>query len=133
MMLTEPYRPVAYRTEQKVIRSTRNESNVSNPAALSVKEHIIRPAAKRVTVRQKLDEQLGQVGTFHMIPGGRVQHSIYHGRLEATGEDYLVICQVNTGQREILPLTALVQAIFTESAAGSYIRIAGHASPRNFF
>lgn len=132
-MLTEPYRPVAYRTEQKVTRHTGNESNVSDQTALSVKEHTDRPAAERVTVRQKLDEQLGQVGVFHMIPGGKVQYSMYHGRLEATGEDYLVICQVNTGQREILPLSALVQAIFTESAAASYTRIGGHASPRNFF
>ncbi|WP_458118669.1 hypothetical protein [Paenibacillus sp. Z6-24] len=62
-MLTEPYRPVAYRTEQKVTRHT---------------------------------------------------------------------C-VNTGQREILPLAALVQAIFTESATSSYTRIGGHASFINFF
>lgn len=130
-MLTQPYRPVSYRNEHRYTHPGEAASQPHASAASSVTDHKSMPRKDDMSTRQQLQEKIGLVGTFHMIPGHGVNNQVYRGRLEATGEDHFIVRHMNSGQREVLPLSALDSAIFTESTS-AYTSISGQAAPSRY-
>ncbi len=134
-MLTQPYRPVAYRNEHGHTRMDQ-PSSVSDRGQMmtsSVKDSVIHRGASQdhLTTREKLQEKMGLVGSFHMIPGREANNTVLRGRLEATGEDHFVIRHSHNGQREVVSLLELDHAVFTESAS-AYTSISGQAAPTRY-
>ncbi|GGJ06776.1 spore coat protein GerQ [Paenibacillus hunanensis] len=131
-MLTHPYRPVAYRNEHGHARTdqTLTEPRSGQMMTSSVKDSVIHSGGSQdhLTTREKLQEKMGLDGFFHMIPGRESKNSVYRGRLEATGEDHFVIRHTHNGQREVLSLSELDHAVFSESTS-AYTNISGQAAP----
>ncbi|MEW4369904.1 spore coat protein GerQ [Paenibacillus kandeliae] len=130
-MLSQPYRPVSYRTEHRYTHPGEAASQPHANAKSSVKDHKPALGNDYMSTRQQLQQKVGLVGTFHMIPGHGVNNQVYRGRLEATGEDHFVVRHMNSGQREVLPLSALDSAVFTESTS-AYTSISGQAAPSRY-
>ncbi|MFD1887939.1 spore coat protein GerQ [Paenibacillus wenxiniae] len=131
-MLTQPYRPVAYRNEHGHARmdQTLTEPRSGQMMNPSVKDSVVHSGGSQdhLTTREKLQEKMGLDGLFHMLPGRESKNSVYRGRLEATGEDHFVIRHSHNGQREVLSLLELDHAVFSESTS-AYTNISGHAAP----
>lgn len=124
-MLTQPYRPVAYRTEHGYAGMEPIPTQINNPTLPTYREpNRLNTRTTDLSLHQKLQNNLGKNGMFYMIPSREVIHSDYRGLLEATGEDHIVIRDLNTGLRHVLPLTSLDYAVFTEPN-GAYTHISG--------
>lgn len=124
-MLTQPYRPVAYRTERGNAGMEMIPTQMNNPILSTTREpNFSNIRTSDLSLHQKLQNNLGKNGMFYMIPSREVIHSDYRGLLEATGEDHIVIRDLNTGLRHVLPLNSLDYAVFTETT-GAYTHISG--------
>ncbi|WP_322922321.1 spore coat protein GerQ [Paenibacillus campi] len=135
-MLTQPYRPVAYRNEHRHGHTdqTLSEPRTGQMMTPSVKDAVIHfgTSQDQHNTREKLQEKMGLVGIFHMIAGREARNNMLRGRLEATGEDHFVIRHAHNGQREVISLAELDHAVFTESTS-AYTNISGHAAPTRQF
>lgn len=125
-MLTQPYRPVAYRTEHSYAGMEYIPTQMTGQMSSTTESIPSYTHTKDLSVHQKLQNHLGKHGMFYMIPSREISNSDYRGLLEATGEDHMVIRDLNTGFRHVLPLTALDYAVFTENT-GSYTHISGQS------
>lgn len=124
-MLTQPYRPVAYRTEHGYAGMEHIPTQINNYISSTIRPaNLSNTRTTDLSLHQKLQNNLGKNGMFYMIPGREVMHSDYRGLLEATGEDHIVIRDLNTGLRHVLPLTSLDYAVFIEPT-GAYTHISG--------